>query len=38
MKIMATQKNDFYFLTLFVSYRFGKVVDAKGIVDESDLY
>jgi hypothetical protein len=35
---MATEQNSFYFLTLFVAYRFGKVVDAKGIVDESDLY
>jgi hypothetical protein len=38
MEIMATEKNNFFFLTLFVSYRFGKVVDAKGIVNESDLY
>ena len=38
MVIMATEKNNFYFLTLFVAYRFGKVVDAKGIVDEGDLY
>ena len=38
MVIMATEQNNFYFLTLFVSYRFGKVVDAKGIVDEGDLY
>jgi hypothetical protein len=38
MEIMATEDNDFYFLTLFVAYRFGKVVDARGIVDESDLY
>ena len=38
MKIMATEQNNFYFLTLFVSYRFGKVVDATGIVEERDLY
>ena len=38
MVIMATEHNNFYFLTLFVTYRFGKVVDAKGIVDEGDLY
>jgi hypothetical protein len=37
MDIMATEKNDFYFLTLTVSYRFGKVVDARGIIDEEDL-
>ena len=35
--IMATDKNEFYFFGLFVSYRFGKVVDARGIVDEKDL-
>jgi len=38
MVIMATEHNNFYFLTLFVSYRFGKVVDAQGIIDEKDLY
>ncbi len=38
MVIMATEQNNFYFLTLFVTYRFGKVVDAKGIVDEGNLY
>jgi hypothetical protein len=38
MVIMATEQNSFFFFTLFVSYRFGKVVDAKGIVDEGDLY
>lgn len=38
MVIMATEQNQFYFLTLFVSYRFGKVVDATGIVDEGNLY
>ena len=37
MEIMATEKNSFYFLTLSVSYRFGKVVDARGIIDEDDL-
>jgi hypothetical protein len=37
MDIMATEKNNFYFLTLTVSYRFGKVVDARGIIDEEDL-
>jgi hypothetical protein len=38
MVIMATEHNNFYYLTLFVTYRFGKVVDAKGIVDEGSLY
>lgn len=38
MMIMATEQNNFYFLTLFVAYRFGKVVDDQGIVDEGDLY
>jgi hypothetical protein len=38
MEIMATEHNSFYFLTLFVAYRFGKVVDASGIIDEGDLY
>lgn len=38
MEIMATEKNSFYFLTLSVSYRFGRVVDARGIIDEKDLY
>jgi len=38
MVIMATEQNNFYFLTLFVAYRFGKVVDDQGIVDEGDLY
>jgi len=37
MEIMATEQNSFYFLTLSVSYRFGKVVDASGTVDEKDL-
>ena len=37
MKIMATERNSFWFLTLSVSYRFGKVVDARGIVNEKDL-
>ena len=34
---MATEKNNFLFLTLTVSYRFGRVVDARGITDEEDL-
>ncbi len=38
IEIMATEQNNFYFLTLFVAYRFGKVVDAKGIIDEGILY
>ena len=38
MVIMATEHNNFYFLTLFVTYRFGKVVDAKGIIDEGNMY
>ena len=37
MEIMATEDNSFYFLTLFVSYRFGRVVDARGIIDDEDL-
>jgi len=35
--IMATEKNNFIFFSLFVGYRFGKVVDASGIIDEKDL-
>jgi hypothetical protein len=35
--IMATEKNNFIFFSFFVSYRFGKVVDASGIIDENDL-
>jgi len=35
--IMATEKNEFYFFGFFVSYRFGKIVDARGIVNENDL-
>ena len=40
IEIMATdiEKNNFFFLTLFVSYRFGRVVDASGILDEEDLF
>jgi hypothetical protein len=37
MEIMATEKNAFYFLSLSVSYRFGKVIDARGIIDEEEL-
>ena len=35
---MDIQNNSFYFVSLFVSYRFGKVIDASGIVDSDDLY
>lgn len=35
--IMATEKNNFIFLGMFVSYRFGKIFDARGIIDEDDL-
>ncbi len=35
--IMDTEENNFYFLTLFISYRFGKVVDASGVIDEKEL-
>jgi hypothetical protein len=35
--IMDTEENDFLFLTLFVSIRFGRVVDASGIIDEKEL-
>ena len=35
--IMATEKNNFIFFSFFVSYRFGKVVDATGIIDEKNL-
>jgi hypothetical protein len=38
MEIMATEKNSFYYLTLSVSYRFGRVVDARGIIDDEDLF
>ena len=37
MEIMATEQNSWWFLALSVSYRFGKVVDARGIVDSNDL-
>ena len=38
--IMATsvEKNSYHFLSLFVSYRFGKVIDASGIIDTDGLY
>ena len=35
--IMATEDNSFIFFSLFVSYRFGKIVDDRGIIDEKDL-
>lgn len=35
--IMDTEKNDFLFLTLFISYRFGRVVDASGVIDTKEL-
>lgn len=35
--IMDTEENDFYFLALFISYRFGRVVDASGVIDEKEL-
>lgn len=35
--IMDTEENKFYFLTLFISYRFGRVVDKSGIIDEKEL-
>lgn len=35
--IMDTEQNNFLFLTLFISYRFGRVVDASGIIDEKEL-
>jgi len=35
--IMATENNDFVFVAMFVSYRFGKIFDARGIIDEDDL-
>lgn len=37
MEIMATENNSWWYLTLSVSYRFGKVIDARGIIDENDL-
>ena len=37
MEIMATEENSWWFLTLSVSYRFGKVVDARGMIDEKEL-
>ena len=40
IEIMATdiEKNNFFFFTLFVSYRFGRVVDASGIIDDQILF
>jgi hypothetical protein len=35
--IMATEDNNFIFVTLFISYRFGKIVDDRNIIDEKDL-
>jgi len=35
--IMDTEQNNFLFFTLFISYRFGRVVDASGIIDEKEL-
>ena len=35
--IMDTEQNNFLFLTLFISYRFGRVVDASGVIDEKEL-
>jgi len=35
--IMATENNNFIFVTLFICYRFGKIVDDRGIIDEKDL-
>ena len=35
--IMDTEENNFLFLTLFISYRFGRVVDASGVIDEKEL-
>jgi hypothetical protein len=35
--IMDTEQNDFLFLSLFISYRFGRVVDKSGIIDEKKL-
>lgn len=37
MEIMATEHNSWFYLALSVSYRFGKVVDARGIVNSDDL-
>ncbi len=35
--IMDTEQNNFLFLSLFISYRFGRVVDKSGIIDEKEL-
>jgi len=35
--ILATEKNEMFFFGLFVSYRFGKIIDARGIIEEDDL-
>jgi hypothetical protein len=35
--IMDTEQNNFFFLSLFISYRFGRVVDKSGIIDEKKL-
>lgn len=35
--ILATEKNKMFFFSLFVCYRFGKIIDARGIIDQDDL-
>lgn len=35
--IMDTEQNNFLFLSLFISYRFGRVVDKSGIINEKEL-
>ena len=37
IQIMDTEQNNFLFLSLFISYRFGRVVDKSGIIDEKEL-
>ena len=35
--IMATEQNDFLFVGMFFAYRFGKIFDARGIIEQDDL-
>jgi len=37
IRIMDTEQNNYLFLGLFISYRFGRVVDKSGIIDEKEL-
>jgi hypothetical protein len=35
--IMDTEQNNFLFLSLFISYRFGRVIDKSGIIDRAEI-